>query len=133
MDLLDRCRELGGYIDNVGWRHDTLVRLAREYEADADYQKIFYGREKSKEEGLKFIDKKLMKGEPIMASIHFAFDPSLGGHLVLVNGYQIEGKDIVSYHVLDPYPNKRGTEYFVSQEEFLKGWRGGLIWLTDEK
>jgi hypothetical protein len=133
MELLDRCKEIGGYMENVGWRHDALVKLAKEYGVDADYQKVFYGREKTKEEGLRFIDKKLLKGEPVMASICFAFDPSKGGHLVIINGYEKEGKDITGYHILDPYPNKRGSEYMVSQDEFLRGWRGGLIWLTEEK
>ena len=131
MDLVKQCIELDGYVEHIGWKHYALVSLAKIYGVDSEYKKIFYGREETKEKGLEFIDVKLKKGEPVMTSIYFAFDPSRGGHLVVVNGYKGEGENIIGYHILDPYPNKRGSQYIVSREEFLRGWRGGLIWLKD--
>lgn len=131
MELLERCLVLSGYVKDVGWKHVSLVELAKEYDVSAEYQKLFYGRDKTKEEGLKFINKKIKSGQPIMASIYYGFNPAKGGHLVIVNGYRREGKNIIGYHIQDPYPGKRGNNYFVSRDEFLAGWRGGLIWLEE--
>ena len=101
MDLVKRGIEKDGYIKNVGWKHKALVDIAGSHGVKKDYQKLFYNDE-TKSEGLKFINKNIKSGLPVIASVHFGFDIKRGGHLIVVNGFKKIGSKIIGYFVQSP-------------------------------
>jgi len=129
MSLVKKGLKKGGYMKNIGWKHSALVDLAADYGVKMRFQKIFLKKKKEKEGGLKFIIKNIKRGKPVIASVHYGFNPRRNGHLVAVNGVRISGKRVFGFYIQDPYPTKKGNNYFVTKAEFLKGWRGGMIWL----
>lgn len=129
MSLVKEGIGLDGYLENIGWKHGALVNLAREYDVETDFQKIFPKTKEEKEKNLKFIDKQIKLGQPVIASVFYGFNPQKGGHLIIVHGYKKSGSKIEGYFIQDPDHRPRGNNYFVTKDEFLKGWRGGLIWL----
>lgn len=124
-DLIDKGLDKDGYIENVGWKHQSLVDVAGNYGVKLKFQKQFFaGGDKIK--GLDLINKNILKGWPVMASV--LNRKKNGGHLVVINGLEARGVKLEHYFVLDP--DSRGkNRYSLSQEEFLSVWRGGLLWL----
>lgn len=129
MTLLKRAFEKGGYIENIGWRHQALVNLVALYNVPMDFQKVFFDTQEKKNIGIKLINKKLDSGMPVAVSVLKEFDIPDSAHLVIVDGFYKIGPFIRGYKIVDPYPGCRGNRYKVSKNEFLKGWRGGMIWL----
>lgn len=127
-ELLTRGLATHSYDRNFGWKHDTLIELAAAYRIPLG--RDFYKSER-RDEGIQNLEENLKNHKPVIASVFFQFDKSKGGHLVVLNGYRANGNGIEGYHVQDPDPRFRGNNYFVSKEEFLDNWRGGLLWSKD--
>lgn len=127
--LIDQALERKGYIENIGWRHQTLIDLAGLYGVPMGFQKEFFNTPERKKEGIKIISKKLKSGLPVAASVLREFSISNSAHLVLINGLAKVGPFVTGYKIVDSYPGRRGNRYTVSKKEFLSGWRGGMIWL----
>jgi|SRR3989344_1354134 len=125
MNLIREGLEADGYAEGIGWKHQGLVDIARNHGVELKFQKQFFtGEDKLK--GLDFINKNLLKGRPIMATlINRTKD---GGHMVVVHGFEDKGEDNVNYFILDPDSRGR-NRYSLDREEFLNLWRGGLLWL----
>ena len=128
--LLNQALEMGGYMENVGWKHQTLVDLADKYGIPMDFQKEFFDTPEKKKTGIKIINEKLRSGMPIAVSVLKEFNIPNSAHLVVVEGLSKIGPLILGYKVVDSHPGKRGNRYTVSKKEFLTGWRGGMLWLT---
>ncbi len=129
MSLVKKGLQKGGFIEKIGWKHSALVDLADDYGVKISFQKKFLKTPDERKKGLVFIEKNIRNRKPIIVSAFYDFNPHGGGHLVVVNGIRISGKRVTGFHIQDPYPAKRGNNYFVAKKEFLKGWRGGMLWL----
>lgn len=128
-ELVQEGVKLSAYIEDIGWRHQGLVNLAKKYGVTLTFQKEFFKTEKEKAEGLKIINKELRSKRPVAVSVHPRFNGQEGSHLILLVGMNLKINSVAGYHIQDPYEGTRGHKYFVTKNEFLAGWRGGMIWL----
>ncbi|OGN22553.1 MAG: hypothetical protein A2918_02215 [Candidatus Yanofskybacteria bacterium RIFCSPLOWO2_01_FULL_42_49] len=130
MTLLSQAFNAGGYIKNIGWKHQALVDLAASYGVPMNFQKEFFNTPEKKKEGIKMINNQLsILKSPVAVSVLKEFNLSDTAHLVIVEKIKKLGPFVLGYHIADPYPGKRGNRYVVSKKEFLAGWRGGMLWL----
>lgn len=125
MALVKEALAIDGYIKGIGWKHQALVDLAAK-------RKIKMGRgffkEAEKKKGLRILENSLLRGKPAIASVFFKFNPKNGGHMIVVRGIKKQGRDVLGFYIQDPDPSFKGHFYFASREDFLKNWRGGLIY-----
>ena len=121
--LIDEGVEMGGYAPEYGWKHRAIIKLADKYGVKMAFQEKFFYTPEDKEKGMVIIDDNIKRGVPVMVSIFKELNPENGGHIVLINGFNDEG-----YYIQDPDHRFRGNNYFLTQEEFKKAWRGGLLW-----
>ena len=124
--LIQEGLDADGYAEGIGWKHQGLVDIARNHGIELKFQKQFFTGE-GKTGGLDFINKILLKRQPVMASIMNRNKD--GGHMVVVHGFQDKGADNVEYYILD-YDSRGRNRYALSKQEFLDSWRGGLLWLS---
>lgn len=107
----------GAYLQNAGWTYKGLIDLAKKY--DLDGKSFDLGKSNSKTAFDEF--KKQLKNGPVIASVHYKFDPkSTIPHLVVING--LEG-DMLSYND----PAAKGGDKKISVEDFLKAWKKRFI------
>lgn len=107
----------GAYLSHAGWTHKGLIDLAKRYGLDG--KSIDLGKSDSKTAFNEF--KKQLKNGPLIASVHYKFDPkSTIPHLVVINS--IEG-EMLSYN--DPAA-KEGAKK-ISVTDFLKAWKKRFI------
>lgn len=128
-ELIDRGLSLEPYDERYGWRHEVLVKLAKQFGIDLQYAQKFFKTPEEKEEGMKIINSNLEQGRPIMVSIYYKLNPQNGGHVVVVHGYKKDNDKILGYHIQDPAESYLGHNYFLEKSIFLTNWRGGLLWL----
>lgn len=115
--LLGKGIAAGAYDKNAGWIYNGLIKLSQEYGLDGDFYDL--GKLDSKTALEQF--KKYSKGGPIIASVHYKFDPkSTIPHLVVINGVD---NGIVYYN--DPASKEGGKQ--ISVADFLKGWKKRII------
>lgn len=126
MSLIKEGLGLDGYAQGIGWKHQGLVDIARKHGVELKFQKHFFAGD-DKLKGLDFINKNILKGHPVMASIMNRSKD--GGHMIVVHGFEDKGSDDIGYFILDPDSRGR-NRYSLSRSEFLSVWRGGLIWLS---
>ena len=127
-ELLSEGLAINGYLENIGWKHGAIVELAEKHGLALDYAKKFFYSVEEKETGLKFIAEKLESGQPVIASIFHELNHAKGGHMVVLNGIKMFSGAIIGFDIQDPDPHWRGYNYFLTRQEFLDGWRGGVIW-----
>ncbi len=128
MDLVHEAVARDGYLENIGWKHAALVALAGEYGLTLHHAaKFFYTREE-KESGLAIINKNLENRHPVIVSVFHELNPAKAGHMVVINGLQKFRNKTIGYYIQDSDPRFRGHNYFLTREEFLNGWRGGLVY-----
>jgi hypothetical protein len=127
--LINKALELNGYINNIGWKHQSLVDLANSYGVSLGFQKEFFDTPEKKKIGIKMINKNLLSGMPVAVSILKDFKIKGSAHMVIVEGLLKVGPFIVGYKIADPYFGEKGNHYIVSKRKFLNGWRGGMIYL----
>ena len=129
MTLLNQAFEKGGYMENVGWKHQALIDLAALYGVPIGFQKEFFDTPEKKKEGIKIVNEKVKNGLPVAASVLKEFSLPNTAHLVVIESLHKAGPFGLGYRIADPYPGQRGNKYTVSKKEFLAGWRGGMLWL----
>jgi len=129
MSLVRKGLQKDGYVEKIGWKHSVLVDLAGDYGVKMNYQKKFLKKADERKRGMVFIERNIRNKKPVIVSVGYDFNPLRGGHLVVVRGFRNVGNRVLGYYIQDPYPLRRGNNYFVTKKEFLKGWRGGLIWI----
>ena len=128
--LVNEALHLGGYLKGIGWKHKTLVDMAKKYKINLDFIKKFPKTEKEKLKWLNKLEKNILNGQPAMVSVHHKFNKKNGGHMVVVNGIRKKDKVVLGYHVQDPDDSFQGNNYFVSKDKLLLGWRGGMIYFS---
>lgn len=120
--LLTQAIAGGAYNKNAGWVHKDLILLSNQYGLKGNsYDMAALSKDAA------FIQfKKSLKDGPIMASVHYKFDPKNPiPHLVVIDG--IDG-DTIYYN--DP-ALKSGTKE-ISTEKFLKAWKKKFIVIRPE-
>ncbi|TSC96611.1 MAG: Uncharacterized protein Athens071426_172 [Parcubacteria group bacterium Athens0714_26] len=118
-EILKKGLKLNGYLENIGWRHKVLVEIAKHYD--------FMGKNLDWSE----IDAKIafrktliyLNKYPIMVSIHNSFNPSRGGHLVVLTKFN--GKKVF-YNDPDSY-NVKNLAQSITLKKFLDGWKKRII------
>ncbi|MBI2062252.1 MAG: C39 family peptidase [Candidatus Yanofskybacteria bacterium] len=124
MDLVKKGLAKDGYLENIGWKHETIVELANDFGLELQYAKNFFYTSKEKESGLLIVNRNLENGQPVLASVH----RSRGGHMLVIHGFQESSGKVSGYFVQDPDGRVHGHNYFLTKQEFLSSWRGGLIY-----
>src|SRR5207245_2816137 len=76
--LIKEAYELGGYLENIGWKHKTIVELAKKYGFKLNFIKIFPQTIKDKSKWLKKLENGIMKGRPAMVSIYYKLSKKNG-------------------------------------------------------
>lgn len=120
--LLTQAIAGGAYNKNAGWVHKDLILLSNQYGLKGNsYDMASLSKDAA------FIQfKKSLKDGPIMASVHYKFDPKNPiPHLVVIDG--IDGNTI---YYNDP-ALKSGTKE-ISTEKFLKAWKKKFIVIRPE-
>lgn len=124
MDLVKKGLAKDGYLENIGWKHLAIVELAKDFGLELQYAKKFFYTLEEKEFGLLIINRNLENGQPVMVSIHHPKD----SHMLVVHGLKESEDKVVGYYIQDPDGRVHSHNYFLSKQEFLSSWRGGLIY-----
>lgn len=115
--LLSEAIASGAYIKGVGWKHADLAHLAERYGLEG--RSYDFAQLKEADAYVRF--KESLASGPVIASVHYKFDPkSTIPHLVVITG--IEG-DRVYYN--DPAGHNGGEEITVT--DFRKAWKKRFI------
>ena len=115
--LLNEGIESGAYLNDAGWIHSGLIALAKKYGLKGNTHDL---SGLNTEGALKELEDTLIKG-PVMASVHYTFDPTNPiPHLVVIN--KIIG-DTVYYND----PSEKVGNGSISTTQFLKAWKKRYI------
>ncbi|MCI0620032.1 C39 family peptidase [Candidatus Wolfebacteria bacterium] len=107
---------MGGYLDNVGWKHDALVALAKTHGAQAHRAEF----KNDKQKGVEELQQALGRGEVPAVSISTDHTDPRTFHLVALTGYDEKG-----FFYNDPARGAtEGKEKFILYDDFQKVWRG---------
>lgn len=128
--LINEAIKLGGYLKGIGWKHKTVSDLAKKYGHKLNFIKKFPKTIQEKSKWLKKLENRIIGGKPVMVSIYYKLNKKNGSHIVVVNGVRKNGKLTLGYHIQDPDDRFKGHNYFISKDEFLLGWRGGMIYFS---
>jgi hypothetical protein len=128
LEVRDKLIALGGYLENVGFKHGAMAKLGNEYGLNLKYAEKFFYTPEEKEKGAEIIKQNLEAGQPVIVSVFYKLDPAKGGHMVVVNGFQEFHGQVVGYDIQDPDSQFKSHNYFLTKQEFLAGWRGGMIY-----
>ena len=127
-ELLREALAEDSYLENIGWRHWGIVKVAEEHGLKLKYAEKFFYTPEEKEVGAGIINANLENSRPVIVSVFHHLNPAKGGHMVVVHGLQEFNGAIIGYYIQDPDASFRGHNYFLTKEEFFAGWRGGLIY-----
>lgn len=115
--LLKEGVAMGAYNKNAGWVHKDLIAISNNYGLSGKS----YDLSGSKNEVAFETLKKLLADGPVMASIHYQFNPKSSiPHVVVIDGIE---NGLIYYN--DPAA-KIGQKK-ISVEDFQKGWKRKLI------
>jgi len=115
--LLAEGRARGGYIDNVGWKHRTLVELAQ---IRGLYGRAYDFAQSSMSHAYNELVAALAEG-PVMASVHYEFNPmSVIPHLVVIT--DVHDGRIYYNDPADTYGNRSLTV-----DAFQRAWKKRFI------
>lgn len=116
-ELLDRGIKEGAFLSDAGWIHQGLINLVGRYNLSGESISLAH---LSLDNAFLEFEKALIEG-PVMASVHYTFEPTNPiPHLVVINGVK-DGK--VFYN--DPAEKKGGGS--LSIEKFKKAWKKRYI------
>ena len=124
--------EIGAYKDSVGWSHDGLVRLAKEFGFSAVNREGASAaelRESLQQNSLSILSIKWGFEERRSLKEKILFWKKFGGHLALAVGFEDEGKKLKGFYV---HHTSRRPEYnwqyrFLPLQKFERGFTGRCI------
>ncbi len=121
--LLGQGIAMGAYDNNAGWIYSGLIHLAGKYGlTGTSYD---FGKSSSAVALAQF--KKYLKNGPVIASIHYKFDPESSiPHLVVIDGIE---DGVVYYND----PAAKTGEKQISVGGFLAGWKKRFIVIRPAK
>ena len=111
--LLKQGIKEGAYLQNAGWTYKGLISLSNKYDLDGESYDL--ASLSDTEAFSKF--KEALKDGPVMASVHYNFDPkSTIPHLVVINNLD---ENTLTYND----PAAKTGEKTISSENFIKAWK----------
>ncbi len=116
-ELFKKGLEINGYIKNIGWRHQSLVELAKFYNLKGKNYDFAYLNEFD----AFIMSFSFLSQGPFIASVYKNFDPKNEGHLIVVNGF-IKNK----VYITDPQNLKKDKIDF---EKFINGFKKRIIFI----
>lgn len=128
-ELRDELLTNNGYLENIGFKHGAIAELGIKYGLSLVYAKRFFYTLEEKESGMMIINDNLRNGNLVIVSMFSHFMPARGGHMVVVHGLQAFNRKTIGYYIQSSDSSFRGHNYFVTKEEFVANWRGGLIFI----
>lgn len=128
LELRDKLIAQNGYLENIGFKHQAIAEMGQAYGLPLTFAKKFFYTPEEKEAGMKIINANLKNDHPVIVSMFSHFTPARGGHLLVIHGLQEFNDVIIGYYIQSSDATFRGHNYFVTREEFLSNWRGGLIY-----
>lgn len=136
--LIDEGVRIGGYKNDYGWDHESLVRLFRNrgihsYREEFKSQVLKKGETKGvpsiydtkmANDGINKIKKMLEAKRPVIVSVDVNFDENKGTHLIVLTGFDYDESGISGFMYNDP-ESKTGIKknLFVDIDKFRKYWR----------
>jgi len=121
-NLLEEGLDAEAYIKNAGWTHKGLVSLSKKYGLIGETYDFSQTTMSAAFEALK----KFLDQGPIIASVHYKFDPkSTIPHLVVINMF--DGKNIFYNDPAEKSGNK-----IISVGDFERGWKKKFIVIRPE-
>jgi len=116
-ELLQRGIDSQAYLSDAGWTHSGLINLAHKYGLSGESHSL---ADSSMDDAFAVLKDELKEG-PVMASVHYTFDPANPiPHLVVVNGVS-DGK--VYYND----PSESGGGGSISIAKFQSSWKKRYI------
>lgn len=120
-ELIDRGVEIDNYDPAIGWKHQTIVDLAKEYGLLAT---------RTENESIDNLIESLDHNEPVIISIYKNWDPKEGGHLAVLNGYFQPDGVIEGFYVNDPIgASYKHQNQFIPLDKFILGWKKRAIYV----
>jgi ABC-type bacteriocin/lantibiotic exporter with double-glycine peptidase domain len=124
-NLFGEALKIDNYDDKIGWKHQTIVDLAEKYGLLA---------ERTEEQTIEKLLEALDNEEPVIISVYKNFNPSNGGHLIVLNGYFSADGNLEGFYVNDPIGNPyKNKDQFIKIDKFLVGWKKRAIYLKQKK
>jgi ABC-type bacteriocin/lantibiotic exporter with double-glycine peptidase domain len=115
--LLKQGVAAGAYLESSGWTYKGLISLGKQYGLDG----ASYDLAKLSKAGAFAQFKGYLKDGPVVASVHYKFDPkSIVPHLVVINGIRDD-----SLYYNDPADTV--GEKTISTADFLAAWKKRFI------
>ena len=115
--LLEQGIAGGAYLQNAGWTYKGLIQISQKYGLDGTSYDL--GKKSTEAAFAQFKDD--LEDGPVIASVHYKFDPkSTIPHLVVINGLE---DGLLTYN--DPAA-KTGAKQ-ISTADFLKAWKKRYI------
>lgn len=116
--LLTQAIVAGAYNNNAGWMHKDLISLSKKYGLAGNSYDL---STLTKKDAFTQFKKSLQDG-PVMASIHYKFDPKNPiPHLIVIDGIDDDG----NIHYNDPALQSGNKQ--ISTTNFLKAWKKKFI------
>jgi len=128
-ELIGRGLEIGGYDFDIGWRHDGLVSLAKEYGLEMTRREYKSADAREKEilfrQGVSDIVRSLAEKKPVLVSVLKRFRDTGGFHIVVLVGLKTDEGVLKGfyYHDSDTRAGEAGEGLFVDMDTFEKRWR----------
>lgn len=120
--LLAKGRAAGSFLPDAGWIHAGLIALGKPYGLEGESISL---AGKSRADALAALER-VLKGGPVMASVHYTFEPTNPiPHLVVVTGIT-DGK--VFYND----PAETAGNGSISVEKFQRAWKQRYIIIRPE-
>lgn len=134
MDLVNEGVAKGGYCQ-YGWIHDVLIKMAVERGLKA-WRKEYKSQDIKEQEKLEKVAIKEIMGciknnQPVIVSAIRNFSEMDKFHLVVLTGFEKEGRRLKGFYYHDPDSQNRelGKNKFVPIEVFKKYWRKMSIYV----
>lgn len=122
-ELINLGLEKDGYIANVGWKHQAIVDLAKDFGLRA---------ERTEGDSVDELIESINNGHPVIISIFKKFKNTNGGHLAVLNGYFMDKDgELMGFYVNDPIgASFKHKNQFVKIDTFLNGWKKRAIYVS---
>lgn len=120
--LIERAIEIDQYDPEIGWKHQTIVDLAKEYGFKA---------KRTEDDSIENLVGSLKEDQPVIISIHKDWKPGNGGHLAVLNGYFESDDGVVEgFYVCDPIgASYKHKNQFIPKDKFHEGWKRRAIYV----
>lgn len=121
-ELINSGLKKDGYIKNIGWKHQVIVDLAKDFNLKS---------ERKEDDILDNLVGSIDREEPVIISVYKHFKNTNGGHLAVLNGYFTDKDgELMGFYVNDPVgASYKHKDQFIELEKFIQGWKKRAIYI----